>query len=694
VSVTVTVNGKSGPSVVATNGDTISAAVTKNAVVSVSASAAAAPGGAGPAGPQGPPSTTITVGSVSTLSAGSSATVVGTSSNNGANLSLAFGIPAGATGATGSTPTITATATTLSAGSSATVTATPSDGGTKVALAFGIPAGAAGSGGGASLSDATPSALGTASAGTSSLASRADHVHATPVISYANLTNVPSTFVPSTHTHSASQISDFTTAAAAAAQVQTVAGRTGDVVLSTNDVSGLASALSTVSIDTIDGGDYVGVVVTPTPSITITAQPTAQSVTISSANEASSTLPSGSWGAVSRANGTFFVSGYSTTQSDYIAFSTNGVDWTKRYGMPNPGYWSAVQYANGVYATQYGDTVSYSSDLTTWSSNTIQYSSSPSVFAAGGKFLRASRTALYSSTDCATWTQVATLTWPASTRTIGYSGGKWFLQDVTNGNFVSSDATTWTASPSSTPRNYIENIVTFAGSQYIGQQTGAPIVYTSGTWSTFSLFGSASSESGCSFATNGTVLVAYNYRDGKIYTSSNGSTWVNRPLPVTLPSQKLARLIYANGQFALVMLYTLSGSTFTSAPGTVYFTSSNGIDWTQQTRTGLTYSTYQFAEDGYCVTQNNGAFSYLQIGASAAVASFAVSAFFSGNAITYQWQLSTNAGSTWADISGATTPTLTLSGLTTADNGKRYRCVLSATGAATVNSNSATLTVA
>jgi hypothetical protein len=367
------------------------------------------------------------------------------------------------------------------------------------------------------------------------------------------------------------------------------------------------------------------------------------------------------------------------------------VDWASKT-LPSVGNWSAMQYQNGIYATQYKDTVAYSTDLTTWSVSTIS-NSAGSIFAAGGKFLRTSISYLYASTDCATWTQVAPLTWPSSSRTFGYSGGNWFLQDATNGNLVSSDASTWSASPSSTPRNYIEQVVTFGGSQYIGQQTGTPIVYASGTWSAISSFSSSANTSGCSFATNGTVLVAYNYRDGKIYTSTNGTTWTNRSLPVALPNQRLAQLVYANGQFALVMMYALSGNTFTSAPGTVYFTSSNGIDWTQQTRSGLTYSQYNYAADGYCVTQNNGAFSYLQIGASASVASFAVSAFFSGNAITYQWQLSTNAGSTWADISGATTPTLSLSGLTTADNGKRYRCVLAATGATTVNSNSATLTV-
>jgi hypothetical protein len=279
VSVTVTVNGKAGPSVVATNGDTISASVTKNAVVSVSASAAAAPGGVGATGPQGPPSTTITVGSVSTLAAGSSATVVGTSSNNGANLSLAFGIPAGATGATGATgaagttPTITATASTLSAGSSATVTATPSNGGANVALAFGIPRGAdgaAGSGGGASLSDVTPSALGTASAGTSSTASRSDHVHAVPTISYANLTNVPSTFSPSTHTHS---LASLTQSSATAGQVVAWNGTAW-------------TAATPTSSEDLDGGDYVGVVA----SISVTQQPADVSISINQGSTGSASF--------------------------------------------------------------------------------------------------------------------------------------------------------------------------------------------------------------------------------------------------------------------------------------------------------------------------------------------------------------------------------------------------------------------
>jgi hypothetical protein len=57
-----------------------------------------------------------------------------------------------------------------------------------------------------SLSDATPSALGVALAGTGTAASRSDHVHLLPTISYTALSNVPTSFTPASHTHSATDI--------------------------------------------------------------------------------------------------------------------------------------------------------------------------------------------------------------------------------------------------------------------------------------------------------------------------------------------------------------------------------------------------------------------------------------------------------------------------------------------------------
>ncbi len=78
--------------------------------------------------------------------------------------------------------------------------------------------------------------------------------------------------------------------------------------------------------------------------------------------------------------------------------------------------------------------------------------------------------------------------------------------------------------------------------------------------------------------------------------------------------------------------------------------------------------------------------------------SFTVSG--SGTGITYQWQLSTDGGATYNNISnggvysGATTVTLSLTGVTASMNNNRYRAVVSSTACgAPTNSNAAILTV-
>ena len=68
-----------------------------------------------------------------------------------------------------------------------------------------------------------------------------------PTISYTALANVPTTFSPSAHTHSTTDVVSFTAAAAAAAPVQLVAGRTGAISLAVADVSGLAAVASSGS---------------------------------------------------------------------------------------------------------------------------------------------------------------------------------------------------------------------------------------------------------------------------------------------------------------------------------------------------------------------------------------------------------------------------------------------------------------
>ncbi len=72
--------------------------------------------------------------------------------------------------------------------------------------------------------------------------------------------------------------------------------------------------------------------------------------------------------------------------------------------------------------------------------------------------------------------------------------------------------------------------------------------------------------------------------------------------------------------------------------------------------------------------------------------SFTVSA--AGGPITYQWQVSTDGGTTWTNIAGATAPTLNLTGVTQTMNNNRYRAVLTAAPCAgSTNSGAAILTV-
>ena len=70
-----------------------------------------------------------------------------------------------------------------------------------------------------------------------------------------------------------------------------------------------------------------------------------------------------------------------------------------------------------------------------------------------------------------------------------------------------------------------------------------------------------------------------------------------------------------------------------------------------------------------------------------------------GTTLTYQWQLSTNGGGSWnnlsngAPYSGVSTSTLTITGASAAINTYQYRCVVSSTCSSPLNSNAGTLTV-
>lgn len=100
------------------------------------------------------------------------------------------------------------------------------------------------------VSSATPQPLGTASAGSSGDASRADHVHQLPIISYTALSNVPTTFAPSAHTHSTADITGYT--------LTSVNGLDGAITIAAGDNVTVSTASSTITIAAGGGGGSGG----------------------------------------------------------------------------------------------------------------------------------------------------------------------------------------------------------------------------------------------------------------------------------------------------------------------------------------------------------------------------------------------------------------------------------------------------
>ena len=82
--------------------------------------------------------------------------------------------------------------------------------------------------------------------------------------------------------------------------------------------------------------------------------------------------------------------------------------------------------------------------------------------------------------------------------------------------------------------------------------------------------------------------------------------------------------------------------------------------------------------------------------AVAGAATFSVTASASSGTLTYQWQKKESTGTRFANVSGATSSSLALTGLTNAaDDGDQYRVVIgSSSGAVKVTSNAVALTVA
>jgi hypothetical protein len=621
------------------------------------------------------PATLVSVGNTTTLAAGSNATVNGTTS--GSNLTLAFGIPQGFT------PSFAiGNVTTGAAGSSASVVATTTNSGANVTLDLTIPRGDPGTSGTngtngttVTLSDGTPANLGTAAAGTSSLVSRSDHVHSLPVISYTNLSNVPTNF-PTNTTLVSGLNSSYSGINHAHNYVQSLNNLTGNLTLAAGSNVTLTANGSTLTLssvgglganDSVDGGDFVGEIVA---SITFVNQP--QSVVVNLGQ----TL---SW-----ANG--------TNTSRYLLQGGNvalGVQLVSNGQTANIATYSNLAAAADA-TTTVGNLSLYNTPIATVSLAGNGTRSLMQIWQdVGGVATETLR-----SDDGATWSR---LTVPRPSRYIAAGALGWVADAYGDSGvaFTSADGLSWSTRTLPFNPNILYSPWRFAvGATAIvgvcGDGTRVARSANGASWSSVTVGTSASIGN---VAYGAGRFVALGSRVGgssgdSAYTSSDGSTWSR----ANLPTAGYDKITFVNNRFIALR----AGSSGTDAT-TDAAMSTDGSTWTLQTLSASKLWKTAVYAGSYAVSDYAGSTdNSLSIASEPAAgsANLTVSATAStGATVGYQWQRSTDAGTTWANVTNATAQLLTVSNVTLPDNGTRYRVLATATGVPSATSSTSLLTV-
>ena len=533
-----------------------------------------------------------------------------------------------------------------------------------------------------SLSDATPAALGTAAAGSSNLAARADHVHLLPSLS--------------------------TLGAAAAAHghnyVTALNNLTGGLTLAAGGNVTISSANSTLTIaasggglganDAVDGGDYVGEILA---GITFSLQPQSQtlngSTTLTVSDVASGTklrAVSGTIGDVSGLSGTLYAQRISGTKAGLVYSTDNGStwDWT---GITRTN--SSAYYRFGQYISASGSLITASPEMFLASNGTTTLvitaiTDSVAGFSDSGQ---PGMSWVYSADAAASLSNAAITNLQFQTLAYLPSAGRWAATGIVGNLYTSSDGTNWTsrdAAISATIQNYgyYGKRVYAIGGRFVTWQ-GTGIVSQLHSW--YSTDGITWVPTPIAFgitteAASGTRIVGISDESTStvsvVRVTTDGQSWQK----VTLPVQcKLIR--YGAGLFW----------AFPGVSSTDVLTSPDGVTWTVRTdSSGSVKSGGGGVPAAAFFPRADATILGATVGSSALSANLTVAATSgSGAAVAYQWQRSIDAGTTWGNVTNATSTTLSLVNLTQSDSGTRYRAAAFATGAASVTSQSATLTV-
>jgi hypothetical protein len=628
----------------------------------------------GNVGPAGPPNA-LTVGSVTTTAATTAAvSITGTSPSQQISFVIPQG-PQGPQGAGGPYTTIQAgTVTTGAAGSAAKVD-TVSAGGT-VTLLFTIPKGYDGT---SNLGDETPQPLGVENAGSAVVAARADHVHPLQIVSYTSLTNVPATFTAAAHTHAISQVQnlqavlDGKQASGSYAVLvnglvpsSMLPGYLDDVVEAasysalpaTGESGKLYVAIDTRKLWRWSGTGYVEIASSPGSTDSVTEGSTNLYFTTKRAADASPvqsvngktgavTIEAGgiAWSTVPTATTTLTKAGALSYDSEYLYVASGADQWrrTSIEDWTTPTITISVQPSNQT-AVAGAATFSVTASATQNAELLYQWQRQ-----AGG---------------AGSWTNIATgLSATLSLVDLSYAAnnGDKYRVVITSGSAGTGGtavngwlpAVVVELTPTATLTSGEATLTISASISIIVQPQNVSL--TNGTSATFAV----------SATTPGTGL-SYQWQ-----SSPDGTNWTT-----------IAGATSAS--------YALSGVTETGYNGYRYrcIVSSSGYsDATSNAATlavaPITVTSQPASQTGQPVEGTTPNYS----------ASFTSAASSPAGAPTIQWEISTDGGSNYSDLSGQTNSSLALTGLTSSDTGKRYRAKFQRSGWNTVRSNAATLTV-
>jgi hypothetical protein len=626
----------------------------------------------GPAGP----ANVLSVGSVATTSATTAAiSITGTSPSQ----VISFVVPRGPQGIQGGPGPFTVvqagSVTTSAAGTQAKID-TVTSGGT-VTLNFTIPRGLDGT---SNLGDETPQPLGVASAGSALVAARADHVHAVPTIAFGSLSGVPSTFAPSAHTHA---ISDVTNLQAVLDSKQA----SGNYV--TLDGSGKvpSSVLPSYVDDVVEAANYTALpqqgesgklyVTVDTRKlyrwsgtgwVEIAASPgSTDSVTEGSTNLYFTSARAAAAAPVQSVNG---KTGDVVIEAGGIAWSTAPTATTTTTKAGQISYDSSYIYV--------------ANDVNQWRRAAIEDWTTPtiSIYVQPSDQTAVSGTATFSVTASATqnsellyqwqrqaggtggWTNISTgLSATLSLADLSYAGNNGDKYRVvistgaagTGGTPVNSwyPAVVVELTPTATITSDSATLSVSAAISIISQPQS--VTLTSGTSASFAV----------SATTPGSGL-SYQWQ-----SSPDGSNWTN-----------------ISG--ATSATYSLTGITENANDNYRYrcIVSSSGYD--DATSNAATLDVGPIVVNSQ---PSNATGSPVPGTTPAYTVSFSSSASSPAGTPTTQWEVSADGGSTYSDLSGQTSSSLSLSSLTNSDNGKKYRARFEKSGWNAVRSSVATLTV-